>query len=430
MPESPLPSRFQKNVCWSALTGLSLTAILVLICVVVWIFGRLFAFLEPVLLPLIVAGIVAYLLDPMVQWMQRRGMSRLWAVIGAMTVTGCAVLGLGAAIVPPLVKQTSELVENRAKIWESATDAAEEFLSSPAIERGVDVLYQNTLRTARAHGLPEEELASMQNKKTAPQQLATVLDANSSRMIDGALAWLMAGGRALSGATATIVGLIMVPVFLFYFLKESDSISRNWHTFLPLRRSRFKFEVVETLKDINSYLISFVRGQMLVSLIDGVLLAIALKIYGLPYAFTIAAAAALLGIIPYLGMILTALPAVLIAWFTWHSAADTAIVAGIFLAVSQFDGWIIQPRIVGNRVGLHEMTVMFSVLFWSLVLGGIVGALLAVPLTAAIKVIFRRYVWSNWHGRIGGGESGENDAKPAPATHEPEASTEASTRES
>lgn len=409
MTDSSLPSRFQKNVCWSALTGLSLAAILALICCFMWIFGRLFSFLEPVLLPLIVAGIIAYLLDPMVQWMQRRGMSRLWAVIGAMTVTGCAVLGLGAAIVPPLVKQTSDLVENRAKIWESATDAVQDMLARPSIERGVDVLYQKTLRNARAQGLPEGELEAMQHKKTAPQQLATVLDAHSSRMIDGLLEWLMAGGRALSGATATVVGLVMVPVFLFYFLKESDSISRNWHTFLPLRRSRFKFEVVETLKDINGYLISFVRGQMLVSLIDGVLLAIALKIYGLPYAFTIAAAAALLGVIPYLGMILTALPAVLIAWFTWHSAADTALVAGIFLAVSQFDGWVIQPRIVGNRVGLHEMTVMFSVLFWSLVLGGIVGALLAVPLTAAIKVLFRRYVWSNWHGRLGGSEQRTQD---------------------
>lgn len=414
MTEPPLPSRFQQTVCWSALTGLCLTTLLALIGGFAWIFGRLFAFLEPVLLPLIVAGIAAYLLDPMVQWMQRRGMRRLWAVLAAMGVSGCMVLGLGTAIVPPLVKQTAELVQNRAKIWESATDAANDFLKLPAMERGVDVLYQNTLRNARSQNLPPAELAEMQNKTTAPQQLATVLDANSSRMIDEVISWLTAGGRALSGATAMIVGLIMVPVFLFYFLKESDSISRNWHTFLPLRRSRFKLEVVETLKEINSYLISFVRGQMLVSLIDGVLLAIALKIYGLPYAFTIAAAAALLGVIPYLGTILTAIPAVLIAWFTWHSVADTAIVAGIFFAVSQFDGWIIQPRIVGNRVGLHEMTVMFSVLFWSLVLGGIVGALLAVPLTAAIKVLFRRYVWSNIHGRIAAENSG-GDEKTASA---------------
>ena len=66
-----------------------------------------------------------------------------------------------------------------------------------------------------------------------------------------------------------------------------------------------------------------------------------------------------------------------------------------FLAVSQFDGWILQPKVVGNSMKMHDLTVMFSVLFWSMVFGGVIGALLAVPLTASIKVLFRRYVWSN-----------------------------------
>ena len=172
----------------------------------------------------------------------------------------------------------------------------------------------------------------------------------------------------------------------------------------PLERAAFLLhdvfdvgfdEVVETLQQINSYIISFVRGQMLVSLIDGIILGIALKLMGLPYAITIAAAAALLGIIPYIGMISTSIPALLIAWFTWHDVSYVVGVAAIFICVSQFDGWVIQPRVIGNRVGMHDLTIMFSVLFWSLVLGGVVGALLAVPLTAAIKVLFIRYVWSS-----------------------------------
>ena len=93
----------------------------------------------------------------------------------------------------------------------------------------------------------------------------------------------------------------------------------------------------------------------------------------------------------------------------------TAVVAGIFVMVSQFDSWIIQPRVVGNRVGMHDLTVMFSVLFWSVVLGGIVGCLLAVPLTAAIKVVFTRYIWSSMREDLRREETEAAPALPTPA---------------
>ena len=136
---------------------------------------------------------------------------------------------------------------------------------------------------------------------------------------------------------------------------------------------------------------------MLVSLIDGFILGCALMIMGLPYAVTIGVAAALLGIIPYIGMITTSIPALLLAWVTWHDVGHVVTVLIIFLSVSQLDGWILQPKILGKRLHMHDLTIMFSVLFWGSILGGIVGALLAVPLTASLKVLFMRYVWPTLH---------------------------------
>ena len=92
---------------------------------------------------------------------------------------------------------------------------------------------------------------------------------------------------------------------------------------------------------------------MLVSIIEGILIAICLKLVGLPYAVTIGAAVCVLGIIPYLGIISAFIPAVLLAWFTWGDFQHILIVSGIFLAVNQFDGWVIQPKIVGDSVELH-----------------------------------------------------------------------------
>jgi len=397
MKDKESPTLFQKNVCWLALSGLSLLVVILLAAGTLYGLGQVFIALEPVLLPVILAGILAYLLFPCVVWVQRRVKRRIWAVLLVLSGTAVLLGGLGFAIIPPLVHQTGELVAQRQQILESGVSTGQEILQKNRfVQQVVDILYQKTVKDAMQADLPMADLDRLTGVNDYQGKVAAVLDFNSSYLTEKALVWLTAGTRAIYGATAFLIGAVMVPVFLFYFLLQSETIATNWHTLLPLRRSRFQLEVVETLQQINGYLVSFVRGQMLVSLIDGILLGIALKIMGLPYAITIAAAAALLGIIPYIGMISTSIPALLIAWFTWHDVSHVVGVACIFVCVSQFDGWVIQPRVVGNRVGMHDLTVMFSVLFWSLVLGGVVGALLAVPLTASIKVLFIRYVWPSF----------------------------------
>ena len=397
LQDKDVPTIFQRQICWAALTGIALAVVVILVCGLLFGLGALFVALEPVLLPVVIAGFFAYILSPCVALVQNRIRKRVWAVVSVMAVAGVLLLGLGFTIVPPLVNQTGELISKREQILVSAVEGGKAQLAeNRLLQRGVDMLYGKMLKDARASELPLEDYENLSHETTYEGKLTAILSFNSSYITERALSWLTAGTRALSGLSMACIGAIMVPVFLFYFLLESASIAKNWHTVLPIRRSAFREEVVGTLQEINNYIISFVRGQMLVSVIDGIILAIALKIMGLPYAVTIAAAAALLGVIPYLGMIGTWIPAVLIAWFTWHDVSHVVIVSAIFAGVSQFDGWVLQPRILGSRVKMHDLTIMFSVLFWSFVIGGVVGALLAVPLTASLKVLFTRYVWSTF----------------------------------
>ena len=398
--DKEVPTLFQRKICWAALTGMALVVVVSLVFGLLFGLGSLFVALEPVLLPVVIAGFLAYLLSPCVALVQKRITRRIWAVVSVMSIACVLLVGLGLTIVPPLVQQTGDLISKREQILESVVEGGKAQLAeNRLLQKGVDMLYSKMLKDARASELPLEDYEDLSQETTYEGKLTAILSFNSSYLTEKALGWLTAGTRALSGVSMAFIGTIMVPVFLFYFLLESASIARNWHTVLPIRRSAFREEVVGTLQEINNYIISFVRGQMLVSVIDGIILAVALKIMGLPYAVTIAAAAALLGIIPYLGMISTWIPAVLIAWFTWHDVSHVLIVTAIFGCVSQFDGWVLQPRIVGSRVKMHDLTVMFSVLFWSYVIGGVVGALLAVPLTASIKVIFTRYVWSTYRDK-------------------------------
>jgi predicted PurR-regulated permease PerM len=125
-------------------------------------------------------------------------------------------------------------------------------------------------------------------------------------------------------------------------------------------------------------------------------------IVGLDFGVLIGLLLCVLGIIPYLGIILCWVPAVVIASVqggagTWIPGDPwwlfPLVVTGIFVVVQQIDGLFITPKIVGESVGLHPMTVIVSVFMWSLLMGGLLGAILAVPLTATLKVLLKRYVW-------------------------------------
>src|SRR5215510_8962640 len=101
-----------------------------------------------------------------------------------------------------------------------------------------------------------------------------------------------------------------------------------------------------------------------------------------------------LTMVPYIGIIICWVPAVLIAAFQWGDWIHPIAVTAIFIGIQNLEGLLYAPRIVGNYVGLHPMTVIVSIFVWGLIIGGVIGLLLAVPLTATLKVLFGRYVWS------------------------------------
>ncbi len=427
----PSPTPFQKRVLWRAITGISIAVLGALLVGVIIVLGRVLGFLQPVLVPLAMAGILAYLLDPVVAWVRSkkfmgRDLTRLPAIGIVFFLATSAILILALSVVPPVIRQINKLIANRATIVENAQVWADDNLMwlddfvpapegsrpagkppEPAPEPNPDASAQPESETttgseAAEEGLPEEV-------PTLSSKLAEWL--RSDEMVETISSFAVNGVQGFMGAIGYIIGFALVPVYLFFFLKDSATIRERWADYIPLRRSGFKDEVVDVLREINSYLISFFRGQVLVSLIDGALTGIALAILGLPYAIVIGVFLGILGVIPYVGIVITWIPAVLIAAAHFQDWQHPVYVSLIFLAVQQIDGLFIQPKIVGDSVGLHPLTVIFSVLFWSLLIGGLLGALMAVPLTASIKVLFQRYVWEK---RIQPTVMGQREPDPPP----------------
>jgi predicted PurR-regulated permease PerM len=189
------------------------------------------------------------------------------------------------------------------------------------------------------------------------------------------------------------VGFAMVPVYVFYFLLEKRGIETHWTNYLPLQESRAKEEAVFILKSINEYLILFFRGQVLVAFADGILLTIGFFSMGLNYALLLGMAAGLLSIVPFLGVAVSIIPAMILAAVQFGDWLHPLIVSGIFALVQFLEGFVISPKIMGDRVGLHPLTIIIAVMVGTTLLGGITGGILAIPLTAALRVLMFRYVW-------------------------------------
>jgi predicted PurR-regulated permease PerM len=120
---------------------------------------------------------------------------------------------------------------------------------------------------------------------------------------------------------------------------------------------------------------------------------------GLNYAVLIGVLAGALSIIPYLGAILTIVPAVILAVVQFHDWLHPILVVAVFSVVQALEGFVISPRIMGERVGLHPLTIIVAVMVGTLLLGGILGGILAIPLTAAMRVLMFRYIWKKRGGR-------------------------------
>jgi predicted PurR-regulated permease PerM len=391
------PTPFQKKMFWAAITAVSFVAIGAVLTLLGWLIFSGIWYLQPILVPIAIAAILAYLLDPVVAWLEKRRLSRTMSVIAVFSVSIAVVAGVLIYIIPAVGNQGQQLATRMPEYIERAQALIDQTIANakrlaelPIFQRPEDpVAGTNSFNGYLATAM-DEAIAWLQTKLP---DIAVAAGTFLQRSVGGFL-----------GVFGFLLSLILVPIFLFFFLKEGHAISQNWSKYLPLRASPLKSEIVSLLNEINNYLINFFRGQLIVSLIDGLLIGLCLLIFvRLEFSLLIGLMVALLGLIPYLGMMISWIPAVIIAAAQFGDWWHPVLVTIIFVVANNIDGMIIAPKVVGDSVGLHPLTVIISVLGWSLILGPLLGALLAVPLTATFKVLLKRYFWDRAPDRIGRG---------------------------
>lgn len=328
--------------------------LIIIVCLLLYFSRRVVA-------PFLIAFALSYLMDPLVDRMESRGASRTLSVLFLMMAFFVLVVFAGIFLVPILSMQTENLVQNIPVYIGIFQDWLRPLLD---VVKGLD-----------------------------PVKVEEILNEGLSRFGELPMKALQFSGKLLWGSISNlfniilmIANLVIIPVVMFYLLRDFDSINNRLLALVP---PRFQEKTREVVLEIDQVLSSFVRGQMMVVGLMGLMYAIGLFLCQTPMSLSLGLMAGLFNLVPYLGLALGFLPAAVLTFMHTQEWMPVLGVAGVFAFVQAMEGMVITPRVVGENIGLHPVAVIFAVLLGA-ELFGLVGMILGVPAVAVLNVLFSR----------------------------------------
>jgi predicted PurR-regulated permease PerM len=326
---------------------------IVLFVVVVVTFGLLWV-LKSALTPLAVAFLLAYLLDPLIDRLEAYRIPRPAAIVLLLAAWGAAVVVFMAFLIPIMQKEVATLAQQLPAYLDTAL--------------GVLGSYQQSL------GI------------TFPGNLQEALEQLKERGTELPLGWirsLLANIAGLfSNTVGMLVGLIVIPVIAFYFLVDFDRLQEQMFGYVP---PRYREYAAEKGRQVDHIISSFIRGQLTVCAILGILYAVGYLAIGIHLAIVIGLIGGMIAIIPYVGSAVAVFSASAICLLQYGIDVRIVLVVGWYTIVQSLEGYILTPRIVGHSLGLHPVAVIVALLIGGDLLG-FLGLLIAVPAAAVVKV--------------------------------------------
>ncbi len=300
-------------------------------------------------LPFIVALVIAYLLNPLVSYIEHKGIPKILSIIIIYIIMLSAIIIIILFIIPLFINEISSLIRLIPKY------------------------------TQNIHAI----IKDIRNKymyKSMPIGIQEMIDSNINRLERVILDTLQ---NILDSIILIITGffsIIIAPILSFYLLKDSENIKKNLSFIIP---SKYRKGVCRLSKEIDLLLGRYLRGQLIMSLIVGLMTTVGLTILNIDYAIIIGAIVGVSNIIPYFGPIIGALPAIAIASIRSPSAVIWVIL--VLALVQQIENCIISPKVLGDSVGLHPIVVILILIFGGSAFG-FWGLIFSVPAAAIIKV--------------------------------------------
>ena len=316
-----------------------------------------FYFSRRVLTPFFIAFALAYLLDPVTDRLESLKISRTFSVLVLMAGVFSLVTGIGLLIFPLLKLQAEHLVSN--------------------LPDYIAIMQEWMYPLLGVVGEPEKIQGILNRELLKVGELPLKVISSITSILWGSVAGLFS-------FILLLANLVIIPVVMFYLLRDYDLINKKMLSFVP---ARSREQVLSLIKEIDGVLAGFVRGQLMVGLIMAGLYSIGLFFCGTPMSLFIGLLAGLASLVPYLGLIFGFVPAAILTFMQTQDWVLVFGVAGVFAVVQGLEGMIITPRIVGEKIGLHPVAIILAVLLGAEFFG-LVGVIVSVPVAAALNVLF------------------------------------------
>ena len=316
-----------------------------------------FYFSRRVLTPFFIAFALAYLLDPVTDRLESLKISRTFAVLVLMVGVFSLVTGVGLLIFPLLKLQAEHLVSN--------------------LPNYISIMQEWMHPLLGIVGEPEKVQGILNRELLKIGELPLKVISSLTSILWGSVAGLFS-------FILLLANLVIIPVVMFYLLRDYDLINKKMLSFVP---ARSREQVLSLIKEIDGVLAGFVRGQLMVGLIMAGLYSIGLFFCGTPMSLFIGLLAGLASLVPYLGLVFGFVPAAILTFMQTQDWVLVFGVAGVFAVVQGLEGMIITPRIVGEKIGLHPVAIILAVLLGAEFFG-LVGVIVSVPVAAALNVLF------------------------------------------
>jgi len=316
-----------------------------------------FYFSRRVLTPFFIAFALAYLLDPVTDRLESLKISRTFSVLVLMAGVFSLVTGIGLLIFPLLKLQAEHLVSN--------------------LPNYITTMQEWMYPLLGVVGEPEKIQGILNRELLKVGELPLKVISSITSILWGSVAGLFS-------FILFLANLVIIPVVMFYLLRDYDLINKKMLSFVP---ARSREQVMSLIKEIDEVLAGFVRGQLMVGLIMAGLYSIGLFFCGTPMSLFIGLLAGLASLVPYLGLVFGFVPAAILTFMQTQDWVLVFGVAGVFAVVQGLEGMIITPRIVGEKIGLHPVAIILAVLLGAEFFG-LVGVIVSVPVAAALNVLF------------------------------------------
>jgi predicted PurR-regulated permease PerM len=349
------------------MVALGIASVAMLCAGLFWVLRHVCGFLSSVIWPVALGGILALLLHPVVDFMNRRlVMKRVWATLVLYGVLLIIVFAICGWVLPFLANQTFALLEQLPEAF--------------AQLQGKMVAYVPALGP---------QLEAMREKAQFQRILTQTLVSLKENLVNG-MPLLKGAKNGFFEVIELVCSVAVLPIYLFYFLISSMEWKRPIRSQLSFVNSSTGDDVMFLMGEFVNLLLAFFRGQILIGTIMGACWAFGFTLIGLSFGTLIGLVMGLFNIIPYLGAILGIAITVPLAYLQPNGGLwMVGAVLSVFVAVHALEAYVLTPRIMGSRTGLHPVAIIFSIFFWGKVLGGLLGMVFAIPLSAFVVTVWR-----------------------------------------